>query len=64
MMKETGDIKKAPTAFTRALRETETETETDRFSIKRKPAEGWFSKILVFGFPNNRRVFFAQFFLS
>jgi hypothetical protein len=29
---------------TRALRETETETETDRFSINEKPTYGRFSK--------------------
>jgi hypothetical protein len=37
----------------RALRETETETETDRFSINQKPTVGRFSKISVFGFPDS-----------
>jgi hypothetical protein len=45
----------------RALRETETETETDRFSIHRKNRS-------VFGFPDSRRgvfcsVFFWFFFM-
>jgi hypothetical protein len=38
-----------------ALRETETETETDRFSINRKPTNGRFSKRSVFGFPDSSR---------
>jgi hypothetical protein len=35
----------------RALRETETETETDRFSINRKPTDGRFSKDRFSVFP-------------
>jgi hypothetical protein len=34
----------------RALRETETKTEIDRFSINLKPIVGRLSKISVFGF--------------
>jgi hypothetical protein len=49
---------------TRALRETETKTETDRFSINRKPTKDRFSKRPVFGFPDSLRcfLFFCIFF--
>jgi hypothetical protein len=39
----------------RALRKTETKTETDRFSIYRNSTNGRFSKISVFGFPDSGR---------
>jgi hypothetical protein len=45
------------------MRETETETVTDRFSINRKPTEGRFSKRSVSVFPILVGVFFAPFFI-
>jgi hypothetical protein len=46
-----------PGKASRALRATETETETDRSSINRKPTDGRFSKDLFSIFPIQARFF-------